>query len=486
MSKTTTTITNFTHIIYERQQLFYRILLVTCGAVINLILLFNILKPADQYVIAAPKSVFRALGNTIYDKVSLELSIQGFNNASEALLPKEEIGQSKDFVMPESLDYSFEKAVSENTDVSTPILETASSTQSKSQITAPKITSTVIKQHDTLTKIAIRIHANKSDVAKILSLPQAFPILSNLQNGKTIDIKLNQKGDIQKVVYKINKEKQLTITRLDTGFRSEVLINGLQQRILSTSVLVQNSLSKSGLRPKLVMQLPKVFGSADVVNKVKSGQRISVLYEQTFKNGKAFQTGNILAAQINDHGKKTQVIRFVDRNGRVGYYTPEGKSLESGFLRAPLHYSHIASRFSLHRYHPILHIVRAHKGVDLAAPSGTPVYAASDGVIRYAGRKGGYGNVIEIRSARIYTGIYAHLKRFARGLHSGQVVHRGQVIGYVGMTGLAEGPHLHYELHINGVPHDPLSVKLPSGGLLPHAQRTAFINYADHLVKKLA
>jgi murein DD-endopeptidase MepM/ murein hydrolase activator NlpD len=172
--------------------------------------------------------------------------------------------------------------------------------------------------------------------------------------------------------------------------------------------------------------------------------------------------GPILAAEFTAAGKTHSMLRYTDPAGQTGYYTPDGRSVRKALMRAPVSYSRISSGFSSHRMHPLLGFTRAHRGVDYAAPSGTPVKAAGDGHIIFAGSKGGYGKCIIIDHGGGYSTLYAHLSHFHRSIHSGTRVKQEQVIGYVGMTGLATGPHLHFEVRINGAPHNPRTVELPS------------------------
>jgi len=172
--------------------------------------------------------------------------------------------------------------------------------------------------------------------------------------------------------------------------------------------------------------------------------------------------GDIVAAEFVNQGRSFRAIRYTDPSGRTDYYTPDGLSLRKAFLRTPVQFSRISSRFNLHRKHPILNRIRAHKGVDYAAPVGTPVRAAGDGKVTYKGWNGGYGRFVVLQHGQRYSTAYGHLSRFAAKLRSGARVHQGQIIGYVGQSGLATGPHLHYEFRIDGRHRDPLKVKLPA------------------------
>jgi murein DD-endopeptidase MepM/ murein hydrolase activator NlpD len=181
-----------------------------------------------------------------------------------------------------------------------------------------------------------------------------------------------------------------------------------------------------------------------------------------------------VAARFVNQGREYLAVRYLAPDGHAGYYTPEGRSLHKAFLRAPLKFTRVSSPFNLHRMHPILNRIRAHKGVDYAAPIGTPVEAAADGKVIFAGVKGGYGNLIELDHSGGITTVYGHLSRFAHDIRVGRRVEQGTVIAYVGMTGLATGPHLHYEYRVNGVFKNPQTVKLPDAGPIDERLRDDF------------
>ncbi len=223
----------------------------------------------------------------------------------------------------------------------------------------------------------------------------------------------------------------------------------------------------------------------DFVNDIQPGDTFTVTYEEIYDHGKYVEDGPILAARFVNDGHQYLAVRYVSPDGHAGYYTPDGRSLRKAFLRAPLEFTRVSSPFSLHRRHPILNLIRAHKGVDYAAPIGTPVRAAGDGRVIFAGRKGGYGNVVELDHAHGIMTVYGHLSRFARGLRVGEHVAQGAVIAYVGMTGLATGPHLHYEFRVNGVYKNPQTVSLPDAVPIDAALRADFLAQTGPLLGSL-
>lgn len=452
------------HLVYERQQLFFRFALFVIGSVITLLVLFQLLRSNQDYIIAEPSSVFHQLADSVYDLVTLELS---------TTQPPVTTPIIKDIIPAISLSDS-------PVSIANPIT---------AKLNVPRVQhsnwhTVTIKHGQSLLKIASQLEIKSADIKTILSLPQAYPLLRKLIPGHTLTIESALDGSIAKLSYFLDKGRTLIINHMGTHFASELLEKDLLERLLLTSAIIhgslQDSLNKLGLPSQSSRQLSNMLG-----NTFHSGAHISLLYEESFKNGHAFHTGPIIAAKLFDHGKTYSVIRFTDINGKVSYFTPAGQSLTPGFLRTPVHYTRISSLFNLHRRQPILGIIRPHYGVDFAAHYGSPVVATSNGHIAFAGRKNGYGKTIEIRFDHTYVTLYAHLAQFARGIHNGSVIREGQVIGYVGMSGLATGPHLHYEVHINGKPYDPLHVKLPSATFISKKQRSLFIRYAKAVVARL-
>jgi murein DD-endopeptidase MepM/ murein hydrolase activator NlpD len=210
-----------------------------------------------------------------------------------------------------------------------------------------------------------------------------------------------------------------------------------------------------------------------------------VTYPEIWRDGVYVKDGPIEAAEFVNQGKSYRAVRYTDPTGGTHYYAPDGKSLQKAFLRAPVEFTRVSSKFNSARLHPILNTIRAHKGVDYAAPIGTPVHAAGDGHILFAGVMGGYGNVVQIEHSRSITTVYGHLSRFAHGIHTGTHVNQGEVIAYVGMTGLATGPHLHYEYRVNGVFKNPQTVALPGAEPMDPGWHADFVAHAAPLLSSL-
>jgi murein DD-endopeptidase MepM/ murein hydrolase activator NlpD len=264
------------------------------------------------------------------------------------------------------------------------------------------------------------------------------------------------------------------VRRGDAGFESLTIEAEIERRPAQLTGVVTSSLfaaaQKAGLSNRLVMELADIFGyDIDFALDLRDGDRFSVVYDQLYKHGDKLRDGDIVAAEFVNQGKTYRAMRYVDADGNATYYTPDGDSLRKAFIRTPVDFIRISSGFTTGRLHPILNVIRAHKGVDYAAAIGTPVKATGDGIVDFVGVKSGYGNVVSIRHGAKYSTLYGHLSRFRAGLKVGQRVRQGQLIAYVGMTGLATGPHLHYEFRVNGVHQNPLTVALPRANPLSQA-----------------
>ncbi|MBV9343431.1 MAG: peptidoglycan DD-metalloendopeptidase family protein, partial [Gammaproteobacteria bacterium] len=264
------------------------------------------------------------------------------------------------------------------------------------------------------------------------------------------------------------------------GLTANVLENPLQTRTRTIRGVIDRSLfeavAAAGAHDQTAVALADIFAwDIDFVLDVRAGDAFVVTYPEIYRDGVYVKDGPIQAAEFINQGHDYRAVRYTDPEGGSHYYTPDGKSLHKAFLRAPLEFTRVSSRFNSARHHPILNLIRAHKGVDYAAPMGTPVRAAGDGRVRFAGRKGGYGNVVEIEHGASIVTVYGHLSRFAHGIREGAHVTQGVTIAYVGMTGLATGPHLHYEYRVNGVFKNPQTVVLPGAAPIEARWREDFL-----------
>jgi murein DD-endopeptidase MepM/ murein hydrolase activator NlpD len=327
----------------------------------------------------------------------------------------------------------------------------------------------IVSRNDTLDRIFRRLKLDLADLATLRNLPGLKARLDQLRPGEALQF-LHRDGALFGFVRELSPSETLKVVRDDSGFRADVLENPLEIRERTVRGVIGSSLFEAvgtaGAHDPTALALSEIFGwDIDFVLDIRPGDSFVVTYEEIRQDGKYIKDGPVLAASFVNQGHEYRAVRYTDPAGATRYYTPEGRSVYKAFLRAPLEFSRVSSQFNMSRRHPILNRIRAHKGVDYAAPTGTPVRAASDGRVIFAGRKGGYGNVLELDHSRGVVTRYGHLSRFAKGIHVGERVTQGRVIAYVGMTGLATGPHLHYEYQLNGVYKNPQTVKLP--GALP-------------------
>ena len=235
----------------------------------------------------------------------------------------------------------------------------------------------------------------------------------------------------------------------------------------------------------MVLKLANAFGyDIDFAQDLRQDDSYTVVYDEVYREGERLHDGNIIAATFINRGKRYNAFRYTDASGNTMYYSEDGRPLRKEFLRTPVEFTRISSLFSVGRLHPILGTMRAHRGVDYAAPSGTPIHAAGDGKVVFRGWQNGYGNVVILQHGGHYSTLYGHMSRIA-SIRVGQRVSQGQTIGFVGMTGLATGPHLHYEFRVDGVHRNPLVVTLPKADPLPQAQLAQFRSQTQPLLAKL-
>lgn len=336
----------------------------------------------------------------------------------------------------------------------------------------------IVSHNDTLDRIFRRLKLNLSDLASLRNLPGLKSGLDKLHPGEALHL-IHRDGSLFGFERQLSPSETLRVVRDEDGFRSRVLENPLEKRERIVHGVIDSSLfvavAKAGAHDQTALALADIFGwDIDFVLDIQAGDSFTATYDEILQDGTYIKDGPITAAMFVNRGKVYRAVRYVDPNGSAHYYTPEGVSMHRAFLRTPVEFTRISDRFNPHRRHPILNTIRAHKGVDYAAPSGTPVRAAGDGRVQFAGRKGGYGNVLEIDHSRGIVTVYGHLSRFAKGIHRGSKVTQGAVVAYVGMTGLATGPHLHYEYRVNGVHKNPQTVELPGAAPIDPAWRQDF------------
>jgi len=348
----------------------------------------------------------------------------------------------------------------------------------------------VVKRNDTLEQVFRQLNLNLNDLAAIRELPDVRRALDVLRPGDSISL-THIDGVLKTLKRRLSNTELLTVTRNDDGFKSEVINTPVDTKLMTTHGVVDSSLYASarsaGLSADIIMRLANdIFGwDIDFALDIRSGDEFTITYEQLYRDNEYLGDGRILAAEfINDH-RLYRAVRYESTDGKIAnYFTPEGRSMRKQFLRSPVDFTRISSGFSLARLHPILNTIRAHKGIDYAAPTGTPIKASGDGKVEFAGRRGGYGNAIILDHGAGITTLYGHLSRFA-AIHTGSRVNQGQIIGYVGHTGAATGPHLHYEYRINGVYKDPRTVPLPDASPIPMSYLAEFHQQTDSRLESL-
>jgi murein DD-endopeptidase MepM/ murein hydrolase activator NlpD len=320
-----------------------------------------------------------------------------------------------------------------------------------------------------LERINIR---NPEAVAFLRQAPGARALSTQLRPGRTILTKTTPEGELLELQFQNDIKHALVVKKSSDGYQAQELPLIMEERILVKSAEISSSLfaatDAAGIPDQVAIQLADIFSSdIDFNLDLRKGDRFSVVYEASFSNGELVNTGRVLGSEFINQGKAYRAVQFRAPNGQESYYTPDGKCLQKAFLRSPLEFSRISSGFTLARFHPVLQTWRAHKGVDYAAPSGTRVKAVADAIVTFVGGQGGYGKVVILQHAGNISTVYGHLSRFAPRLRKGQKIAQGDTVGFVGMTGLATGPHLHYEFRVHGEHRDPLKVALPVSLPLP-------------------
>jgi murein DD-endopeptidase MepM/ murein hydrolase activator NlpD len=358
------------------------------------------------------------------------------------------------------------------------------------QVAQPVVSLDTVRAGDTLSELLNRLGVQIEEILGFVrDDPRAHELL-RLPVGRVFMARTDPSGSLISLRVRRDGESALEIRRGKNGLYSILLAADVSRQVQMRSGVVHSSLfgatDTAGVPDAITAQLVKIFSSdIDFHTDLRSGDRFSVVYEQYYDGAEAIKAGRLLAAEFTNQGRAYRAVYFEQQTGVGDYFTPEGENLRKAFLRSPVEFSRVTSGFSMSRLHPIHNTWRAHKGVDLAAPEGTPIVAVADGVVTLAGRHGGYGNAVELRHDQQYGTLYGHLSRIRDGVRQGAKVTQGDVIGYVGSTGWATGPHLHYEFRISGVHHDPLGVALPQAFPVPDRHRVRFAVETAPLVQNL-
>lgn len=347
-----------------------------------------------------------------------------------------------------------------------------------------------IQRGDTLAALLDRLGVNDEDKRNIIATSREIPALQRLTPGRTVLARVTASGKLLLLRYLASDERLVTLNRVQASFVAEETAVKLTATPVMRSGEIQSSLfgatDAADIPDSIATQMAEVFsGDIDFHRDLRRGDRFSVVYEAYYYDGKLIKTGRLLSAEFVNQGKRYRAVYFKDSAGREGYFTPQGQSMRRAFLKSPLPFSRISSGFTNARYHPVLKEWRAHRGIDYAAPTGTPVRAVADGVVSFAGKRGGYGNLVVLNHQKPYSTAYGHLSRFAKGIRPGKRVNQGEIIGYVGATGLATGPHLHYEFRVAGVQKNPLALNLPTSFPLDSRDRRRFLAESRPLIERL-
>jgi murein DD-endopeptidase MepM/ murein hydrolase activator NlpD len=351
-------------------------------------------------------------------------------------------------------------------------------------------TTLTIRRGDTLDQLFRRNNLSITDLALILQQKLAKQHLRLIKPGDEIVV-FHRNSEVLQLNREIDFSSALIVTREEGNFLAEKVEYRLAAKHVEAEGMISTSLfeagADAGISDRTIMNLAGIFAwDIDFVLDIRQGDKFRIIVEELWRDGQRVSEGEILAAEFINQGEVFRAVRYVDPDNNASYYTPDGRNMRKAFLRAPVSFSRISSNFNPNRRHPVLNTLRAHKGVDYAASNGTPVMAAGDGKVIFRGTKGGYGNTVIVQHGGNITTLYAHLSKFNRQARNGSRVKQEQVIGYVGQSGLATGPHLHYEYRKSGVHLNPRTVKLPDAAPIDPAIRDDFIRAAKPLLGKLS
>lgn len=332
---------------------------------------------------------------------------------------------------------------------------------------------------DSLARLFSSAGFTARELHNLMQADEEVKRLTRVHPGDVIEVVRDEEGRLAHLRYEYSRGQTLYVERTDDGFATQTFQEAEERQVARASVTVDSSLyvagRRAGLSNRVIMQLASVFGQQlDLGRDLRSGDEFHLVYEEIYQNGEKVRDGHILAAELVHRGERLQAVRYAPPGADPDYFTPEGESLRRAFNRHPIDYNRITSHFDLNRKHPVLGVRRPHYGVDYAAPVGTPIRSTGPGRVVHRGWKGGYGRTVIIQHGSEYTTLYAHMSGYASGLSQGDRVQRGQVIGYLGGSGMVTGPHLHFEFHVNGDPRDPIRVSLPKADPVPEEHLADF------------
>ena len=364
------------------------------------------------------------------------------------------------------------------------------------QVEAPVIpwVNVQIQSGDNLSTIFKKIGLKAAELQEIVNIGSDVAILRKIAVGKTVALQISHEGKLLALRYEKDALEKLLVTRSNGRFiatreisKPEILTAYQTARISNSAPSLYHAGKKAGLSDNIIMKLSHIFQwDISFALDLRRGDSFAVIYEEVYVDGEKAKEGEILAAQFQNMGKTYSAVLYQDDNGLKSYYTPEGRSMRKAFIRDPVHFSHVSSNFNLRRLHPIHKRVMPHRGIDYAANRGTPVVAAGDGKVMISRQNSASGKYVVIQHGEQYTTKYLHLSGFSKGIRPGKKVSQGQTIGYVGATGWATAPHLHFEFLVNGVHRNPKTVKLPKAKPVLASNMDAFKERTSSLLLQLS
>lgn len=408
-------------------------------------------------------------------RIPIELKFAQETDASNSI---DNYSSNTNIEQPEDTNVTTQK------EIPAPSSSSASTTENWKEFT--------VSQGNTLSELFIKAGLNDKVMYDVLKNKSLAKELTKIYPGEKIAFLLDPENQLYQVKLTRSPIQSILATKNEEGyFADELLIRTPESHVTYAEGIINSSLflagQKAGLSEAQIMELANIFGwDIDFILDIREGDKFYLLYEELYLDGEKYKNGRILAAKFINQGSTYSAILFEKDNGDTNYYTAEGDSMRKAFIRTPVDFARISSHFNLQRKHPILHKIRAHKGTDYAAAHGTPIKATGDGKVVHARNKGGYGKTVIIQHGNDITTLYAHLSKYARGINEGTRVKQGQVIGYIGSTGLASGPHLHYEFRENGVHKNPLKVKLPHADPVPANQLSRFKQVSSSYLAQLS
>ena len=441
----------------------------------------------DSY--ASPRNVrkkhwlARLIGNWRFH--SLVLAIVGVS--SLLFLFESEETQASSIV---SLEAPLSPPLSQKLDFKLELPDTQVTTETIETVHAAQWKTAMVKSGDTLARIAQREGISAQEIHKLMQSGNGIEQLARIKPGDTIKYQNSEAGELLALSYDLSQTERLIVNKESRAFTVSTIDRPFEIHQNRTSATIQSSMygaaKNSGLSDNLIMEMASIFGyDIDFALDVRKGDTFNIIWDEYHRDGEKIKDGPILAAEFINRGRVVRAVRYTNEKGDSDYFSPDGKSLRKAFLRSSVHFTRISSKFNPNRLHPIYKTKRPHRGVDYAARTGTPIYSAGDGKIIFRGKQRGYGNVVIVQHGNTYNTLYAHMSKFNSKARKGSRVKQGQTIGYVGQTGWATGPHLHYEFRVNGTHRNPLTVKLPTAKPLAKKYLSDFQSVSSPLLAQL-